>query len=72
MSEKNAQSYRNELEALLRRAEDDGYHFTVELDVETSREDDSYEGVDTDYYFVGPVNSDYAHVDSDLIWEREI
>lgn len=72
MSEKNAQSYRNELEALLRRAEDDGYRFTVELDISVygEAEKDDVE-IETDYYFIGS-SVDYAHVDTDLIHENEI
>lgn len=66
MSEKNAQSYRNELEALLRRAEDDGYRLNVEYE---SRDDD----IVLDYFFIA-INdySDHATVDSDLIWETRI
>lgn len=71
MDAKNAQSYRNELEALLRKAEDAGYRLVVEIDVEV----DAFAGeadVELDYFFQGPVASDFAHVNTDLLWEREL
>jgi len=71
MSDKDAQSYRNEFEALLRRAEDDGYRFTVELDSYVDHNGEVAE-INTDYYFIDGSRGSVAFVDSSLIWEEEV
>lgn len=66
MSEKNAQSYRNELEALLRRAEDEGYRFNVEYEYDDR-------DIDLEYFFIAVDDyTDHATVNSDLVWETRI
>lgn len=66
MSEKNAQSYRNELEALLRRAEDDGYRLNVEYE---NLDDD----IVLDYFFIAHNDyTDHSTVNPDLVWETRI
>jgi len=73
VSEKNAQSYRNELEALLRRAEDDGYLFNLKYEVEMSRDGYDVKSFETEYYFSDGYRmpTDVAHINSSLVWEWE-
>lgn len=64
-----AAAYRNEFEALLRRASDDEVKFRMDysFDVDTDGDVVDY---DTDYSFQGEDGNHY-YVDSDLIWEYE-
>ena len=66
----SAVSYRDELEALLRRAEKDGYRFSLEYEIDSDGEPTT---VNTDYFFMNVHDyTDHATVDSGLIWESEI
>lgn len=65
----SAAFYRDELEALLKRAEKDGYKFNVELDVDAHE----YSSVETEYFFMNVHDyRDHAGVDAGLIWETEL
>jgi len=64
----NAEQYRDELDALLKRAYADGYRFTMEIDVEA----DEYSGIETEYFFVSTIGSEISFLDHDLVWEREL